>query len=119
MRLTSLHLEQFKQFRKPLEIRDLSEGINLFVGPNESGKSTLVRAIRAAFFERYKSNSVNDLRPWGDTSATPEIELEFDWQGEHWTLNKRFLGKNRCDLKVGSQQFSGEEAEEEGSGGVF
>ncbi|WP_341938577.1 AAA family ATPase [Marinimicrobium sp. C2-29] len=112
MKLTRLHLEQLKQFRQPLEIRDLTDGINLFVGPNESGKSTLVRAIRAAFFERYKSSSVDDLQPWGDTSATPEIELEFDWQGEHWTLNKRFLGKKRCDLKVGRQHFSGEEAEE-------
>lgn len=112
MKLTRLHLDQLKQFRQPLDIRDLTEGINLFVGPNESGKSTLVRAIRAAFFERYKSSSVDDLQPWGDTSATPEIELEFDWQGEHWTLNKRFLGKKRCDLKVGSQHFSGEEAEE-------
>jgi len=112
MKLTRLHLEQLKQFRQPLEITDLTDGINLFVGPNESGKSTLVRAIRAAFFERYKSSSVDDLQPWGDTSATPEIELEFDWQGEHWTLNKRFLGKKRCDLKVGSQHFSGEEAEE-------
>ncbi|WP_024459830.1 ATP-binding protein [Marinimicrobium sp. LS-A18] len=112
MKLTRLRLDQLKQFRQPLEIRDLTDGINLFVGPNESGKSTLVRAIRAAFFERYKSSSVDDLQPWGDTSATPEIELEFDWQGKHWTLNKRFLGKKRCDLKVGSQHFSGEEAEE-------
>ncbi|WP_111640675.1 AAA family ATPase [Marinimicrobium alkaliphilum] len=112
MKLTRLQLDQLKQFRQPLEIRDLTDGINLFVGPNESGKSTLVRAIRAAFFERYKSSSVDDLQPWGDTSATPEIELEFDWQGEHWALNKRFLGKKRCDLKVGSQHFSGEEAEE-------
>lgn len=112
MKLTRLKLEQFKQFRKPVTVDHLQSGINLFVGPNESGKSTLVRAVQAAFFERCKSKSVSDLQPWGDSSATPEIELEFDWQGEHWHLCKRFLGKARCDLTVGVQQYNGEEAED-------
>ena len=63
MRLLRLKVEQLRRFRQPVEIRDLDAGINLFTGPNESGKSTLVRAIRAAFFERYKSSSVEDLDP--------------------------------------------------------
>ena len=41
MKLTRLRLAHFKQFVQPLEINDLDTGINLFVGPNESGKSTL------------------------------------------------------------------------------
>ena len=112
MRLTRFTVNQVKQFRQPLTIADLTDGINLFVGPNESGKSTLVRAIRAAFFERYSSNSAEDLRPWGDSSAAPEIELEFEWQNQHWKLHKRFLNKKRCDLHIGQQHISGAEAEE-------
>jgi DNA repair exonuclease SbcCD ATPase subunit len=81
MRLDYLHLAEVKQFRRPLHLDDLTDGINLFVGPNESGKSTLVDAIRAAFFERYKSTSVDYLQPWGDSSGAPEVELAFDWQG--------------------------------------
>jgi chromosome segregation ATPase len=112
VKLTRLYVNQFKQFRQPLEIDQLTDGINLFVGPNESGKSTLVRAIRAAFFERYKSSSVDDLQPWGDSSATPQVELEFDWQGTHWKLHKQFLKKQRCNLYIGQQHFSEDEAEE-------
>lgn len=112
MKLTRLYVNQFKQFRQPLVIDQLTDGINLFVGPNESGKSTLVRAIRAAFFERYKSSSVDDLQPWGDSSAAPQVELEFDWQGTHWKLHKQFLKKQRCDLHIGQQHFSEDQAEE-------
>src|SRR5690606_8258346 len=112
MKLTRLTVNQIKQFRQPLTIADLTDGINLFVGPNESGKSTLVRAIRAAFFERYSSNRPEDLRPGGDSSAAPEVELEFEWQNQTWTLHKRFLNKKRCDLHIGQQHFSGAEAED-------
>ncbi|MBV6272810.1 AAA family ATPase [Alcaligenaceae bacterium CGII-47] len=112
MRLRRLRIEQLRQFRQPLEIRDINPGINLFVGPNESGKSTIVRAIRAAFFERFKSNSVDDLQPWGDSSAAPSVKLEFDWQGECWTLTKSFLKHKRCDLNIAGRLFNGEEAEE-------
>lgn len=111
MKLRRLRIEQFRQFRDPLEIHDLDAGINLFVGPNESGKSTVVRAIRAAFFERSRSSSVDDLQPWGDSSAAPSVQLEFEWQGKAWKLSKSFLKTKRCDLEVAGQVTSGEEAE--------
>ncbi|WP_027966509.1 AAA family ATPase [Halomonas halocynthiae] len=112
MRLTHVRVENFQQFRTPLEINDLDDGINLFVGPNESGKSTLVRAIRAAFFERYKTRTLVDLQPWGDSSAAPEVSLAFEWQGKHWTLNKRFLQRQRSDLTSGGEHYSGDEADD-------
>lgn len=112
MKLDHLHISEVKQFRQPLHIDGLTTGINVFVGPNESGKSTLVDAIRAAFFERYKSGSVEYLQPWGDSSAAPEVEIAFDWQGERWLLNKRFLNKPRCDLVVGGTHFSETDAED-------
>ncbi|HRG72205.1 MAG TPA: ATP-binding protein, partial [Thauera aminoaromatica] len=112
MRLLRLKVEQLRRFRQPVEIRDLDPGINLFTGPNESGKSTLVRAIRAAFFERYKSSSVEDLQPWGDSAAAPTVELEFESQGKRWKLVKSFLKRKRCDVSVDGVGFSGEEAED-------
>ncbi|SEF82606.1 AAA family ATPase, partial [Thauera chlorobenzoica] len=51
MKLTRIRVDQFRQFRRALEIDGLDAGLNLFTGPNEAGKSTLVAAIRAAFFE--------------------------------------------------------------------
>ena len=71
MRLQRLKVEQLRQFRAPFEIDGIEPGLNLFVGENEAGKSTLVRAIRAAFFERHRSSTVEDLRPWGEAAAAP------------------------------------------------
>ncbi|WP_404367348.1 AAA family ATPase [Marinobacter sp.] len=112
MKLRHIRIEQMKQFRQPLELRDLAPGLNLIHGPNESGKSTLVAAIRAAFFERHRSRSVEYLRPWGDSAAAPFVELEFRCQGRDWHLTKSFLQRKRCDLVVDSESWSGDEAEE-------
>ncbi|BBA32827.1 AAA domain protein [Methylocaldum marinum] len=112
MRLSRVRIEQFKKFRQPIEIRDLEPGINLFTGPNETGKSTIVSAIRAAFFERHRSGSVEDLRPWGDASASPTVELEFSIGDKHFRLVKRFLGKKRCELQIGAQRLDSTDAED-------
>ena len=112
MKLTRIRLEQFKQFRKPIEITDLEAGINLFTGPNEAGKSTIVAAVRAAFFERHRSSSVDDLRPWGDASASPTVELEFSIKGTPYRLTKSFLSKKRCELQAGAQRLDGALAED-------
>jgi DNA repair exonuclease SbcCD ATPase subunit len=105
-------VEQVRQFRTPLELDGLEGGINVICGPNESGKSTLVRAIRAAFFERHRSSSVDDLQPWGDSAAAPSISLEFEWEGQLWRLEKSFLRRKRCDLQIDGERLNGDEAEE-------
>ena len=69
MLLRELRVEQLRQFREPYVLDELSPGLNLLTGPNEAGKSTLVRAIRAAFFERHRSTTMQDLQPWGDSGA--------------------------------------------------
>lgn len=112
MRLQRLRVEQLRRFREPLELDGLAPGLNLVTGPNESGKSTLVRAIRAAFFERYRSASVSDLQPWGDEGASPSVELEFETGGRHYRLHKSFLGRKRCRLQVDGQALENDEAEQ-------
>jgi chromosome segregation ATPase len=107
-----MRIEQLRQFRKPFVLDNLQPGLNLIHGPNESGKSTLVRAIRAAFFERYRSTAVDDLRPWGDSAAAPTIELDFEQGGRTWRLTKSFLQRKRCDLVVGTETYSEDDAEE-------
>lgn len=112
--ITRLQVEQFKRFRQPLVLDGFEPGLNILAGPNEAGKSTLVRAIRAAFFERHRSTAVDELRPWGEgSSATPTITLDFTLDGQPHHLVKSFLGRKRCTLQIGSQRtLDGAEAED-------
>lgn len=113
LQLTRLRVDKLRQFRQPFELRDLTPGLNLFCGPNEAGKSTLVRAIRAAFFERYRSKVVEDLRPHGDASAQPSVEIDFLLGAQQGRLHKSFLGsKARCSLTLGGQTWDGTDAED-------
>lgn len=112
MKLTRIRIEQFRQFRQALEIDGLAPGLNIFTGPNEAGKSTIAAAIRAAFFERHRSSSVGDLRPWGDTSASPKVTLEFETRNQRYRLTKSFLGSKRCELEAGAMRLDGAEAED-------
>lgn len=112
MKLQRLRIENFKLFRAPLEIDGLTDGLNLFAAPNESGKSTVAEAIRAAFFERHRSSAVEHLRPWGESSATPTVELDFELDGRPCRLTKAFLGKKRCELSIDGKAMDGAVAED-------
>ncbi|MGJ7499467.1 AAA family ATPase [Variovorax sp. ZT5P49] len=112
MKLQRLRIENFKLFRAPLEIDGFTDGLNLFAAPNESGKSTVAEAIRAAFFERHRSSAVEHLRPWGESSATPTVEVDFELDGKPCRLTKAFLGKKRCELVIDGKAMDGAVAED-------
>jgi energy-coupling factor transporter ATP-binding protein EcfA2 len=113
LHLTRLRVEQLRRFRGTFELRDLDPGLNLITGANESGKSTLARALRAAFLERHRSTTVDDLRPLDEPAAAPEVQLDFTLNGAPHRLVKRFLSRKRCllDLPDG-RQLEGVEAED-------
>ncbi|MDM0112037.1 GTP-binding protein [Variovorax sp. J22R133] len=111
--ITRLRVEQLRRFRQPRELSGFERGLNILAAPNEAGKSTLVRAIRAAFFERHRSTQVDDLRPWGEGSgAAPQVELDFTLGGDEHRLLKTFLGKRRCTLQIGARTLDGTDAED-------
>ena len=68
MKLSRIALEEFRKFRQPMVLDGLQDGLNLFVGANEAGKSTVASAIRAAFLERYSTSKVG--RPVSYTHLT-------------------------------------------------
>ncbi|WMD21845.1 AAA family ATPase [Achromobacter seleniivolatilans] len=113
MKLTRIALEEFRKFRQPMVLDGLQDGLNLFVGPNEAGKSTIASAIRAAFLERYSTSKVADLAPRGESGARPSVELSFAHAGHRYVLKKQFLSRARCELLIddGAQRLDGEEAE--------
>jgi len=112
MLLSRLRVAELRQFGAPFELAEIQPGLNIFSGANEAGKSTLVRAIRAAFFERHRSTSVDDLRPFDDSAAAPMVALDFEIGGVPYRLGKSFLHKKRCELMIGTQRLEGVEAED-------
>jgi chromosome segregation ATPase len=113
VKVSRIALEEFRKFRQPLLLDGLQDGLNLFVGPNEAGKSTVAAAIRAAFLERYSTSKVADLAPHGESGARPSVELAFTHADHSYVLRKQFLSKARCELVIdeGAQRLDGEEAE--------
>lgn len=115
--MTTLHLQRIKleQFRRvtgSLEITGLTSGLTVLHGPQESGKSTIATAIRAAFLERCGSSVHTDFQPKGDSGAAPTVELEFEFQGVAHALKKTFVKRTRCDLMIGNTRLDSTNAED-------
>lgn len=112
MKLQRIALQNVRMFRAPVVLEDLDPGLNVFAGPNGTGKSTLVDAIRAAFLERYKSGSVDHLRPRDAAGVAPTIHLDFSVAGTPYRLEKSFLATKRCSLSYARETLDGEDAED-------
>ena len=92
MKLRKLSVNQFRRFTEPTRLGELCDGLNLVVGPNELGKSTLLDALRAVLFERNSSRAQQIKALQNDRSgAAPVIELVFEVNGAEYTLTKRFV----------------------------
>ncbi|MEZ5560047.1 MAG: AAA family ATPase [Pseudomonadales bacterium] len=95
-------------------IEDLDPGLNLIAGPNESGKSRLVEALRFALFESTsgRASHKKNLESWGVAPEKPQVSVTFELRGTSWQLEKVFLGSG-CNtrLRGGSEDLSGEDAE--------
>ncbi len=89
MRLLALRLRHFRRFEEA-EYR-FDPGLNVLVGPNEAGKSTLRQAILAAFFVNPATTAkkIADWRPWG-SERLGSIALEFELDGRRYELRKDF-----------------------------
>jgi chromosome segregation ATPase len=71
---------------------DLKPGVNVLSGPNELGKSSLVRAIRAALLLPSGASAADDLRDW-QVDVPPYVRLTIEESpGRIWRIEKRFGG---------------------------
>ncbi|MGV7834422.1 ATP-dependent nuclease [Mycobacterium kansasii] len=78
MKLTRIEVKNFRSFGES-DIR-LTDGMNALVGPNNCGKSNLVRAIRMAFDPKYPFDPAVDV-PGQRKFAFPRTTLTFDCRG--------------------------------------
>lgn len=113
MILKSLELANFRKFRDPLRIDGFTDGFNIVVEPNETGKSTLLEALRAAFFVRYsaKTELVRSYVPIGDDVA-PRVAVGFELNGQPWALEKQFMRSHFVRLTGMGRRRESDAAEE-------
>ncbi|MGH2408059.1 MAG: ATP-binding protein [Candidatus Limnocylindrales bacterium] len=87
---------------------ELGPGLTVVRGPNESGKTTLQRAIELALFRRVTSlgQDVERLRRWGaDAEGAPIVQLDFTTDdGVSGHLQKAFAGvRGKAELRLGDE----------------
>ena len=113
MILKSLEVANFRKFRDTLRIDGFTGGLNIVVEPNETGKSTLLEALRAVFFVRHsaKTELVRSYVPIGDDVA-PRVAVEFLLNGQSWSLEKQFMKSTSVRLTGGGGRKESDAAEE-------
>lgn len=70
---------------------DLSDGVNVISGLNESGKSTLVEALTDLLFTDPESSArrLKDNKSWNETQSF-ELNMEFETGSKRYRLKKNF-----------------------------
>lgn len=91
MILHSVTIRDWKNIGR-LTLDALGAPLVVLHGPNRTGKSSIVEAIRCCLFD-YDHDStaapIAGAAPW-PTKATPEISIEFETEGRRYRLMKRF-----------------------------
>ena len=114
MKIRSIAVNQFKKFTTPMCLDDIGDGLNVVVGPNEMGKSTLLDALRAALFEKYSSKAQPITALQNDRNqAAPVVELIFEVDDGIYRIRKRFVKKPYAHLFCpDGRKLEGDEAED-------
>ncbi len=105
MILRSVELENFGRFRaRTIEFR---RGVNLVIGPNEAGKSTLAEAVPAVLFG---TDRLEKFKPWGRNVC--QAALFFEGHGRTIQIKRNLITDEvelieRDDLYHTLSQFSG------------
>ena len=114
MKLRSIAVNQFKKFTVPMRLDGIENGLNVVVGPNEIGKSTLLDALRAALFEKYSSKAQPIVALQNDRNqAGPVVELAFELDDGVYRVTKRFVKKPYARLSCPDERtLEGDAAED-------
>ena len=97
MKIRAIRMKEVGRFSAPIAIEGLSGGLDVLIGPNEFGKSTILKAVNTALFLPHTSKKADDLRPYA--GGAPLIELDLDVQGRSWRLRKQYLSSRSAELR--------------------
>jgi uncharacterized protein YhaN len=90
--LHAIELTHVGPFRETVRVGPFARGFTLLEAPNESGKSTTLRAAARALFDRHttKSEEIKSLQPAG-TDLAPRVAVEFETREGRFRIEKTFL----------------------------
>lgn len=97
MYLEEIEVQNWRGIRH--QLLKLDPGLNIIHGPNESGKSSLRQAIRAAFLQNPTSKTRDALavKTWGSKSL-PSVRVDFHLDGDRWRIEKQFFAQKGSRL---------------------
>jgi len=116
MKIRAIRLREVGCFAEPVVVEGLSGSLDVLADNNESGKSTLFRAVRTVLLEKHTTakQDVEALRPYG--GGAPLIEVDFEIGSAAYRLRKQFLSARSAlltDLATGATLKRGIDADEE------
>lgn len=99
MKIRAIRLKEVGRFRDPIALEGLTGELDVLAGPNELGKSTILKAVKLALFEKHTSakKDIEAVRPYSGGAPLIEVDLEVD--GRLWRLRKQYMSGRAAELK--------------------
>ena len=113
MLIRRIAVENFRKLRDPVEIGGLQPGLNVIVGDNEEGKSTLLKAVQAAFFYKHDmtGKAIKEMLPFG-SQVQPKVEIQCETGEVSYSLRKGFYQSSFAKLTNAEENWENAAAEE-------
>lgn len=115
MKIRAVRLAEVGTFASPAAIENFSGGLDVLIGPNEQGKSTIFRAIDFVFQKRHTTTGKAVAALASHNGGAPLIEADFEADGRLWRITKRFgraMSAELYDLTANMRMARGADAEE-------
>ena len=113
MLIRRIAVRNFRKHLAGVAIDGLEPGLTVIVGDNEEGKSTLLKALQAALFDRYNlsGKAMDDMLPFG-SKVRPEIDVDFEIGRTRYRLKKGFHQSPSARLESDDGHWQNDSAEE-------
>ena len=113
MLIRRIAVRNFRKHLAGVEIDGLEPGLTVIAGDNEEGKSTLLKALQAALFDRHNlsGKAMDDMLPFG-SKVRPEIDVDFEIGQTRYHLRKGFHQSPSARLESDDRHWQNDSAED-------